>query len=193
MKNKYFFTLLPIVDLRIVLLVLALAVASTLALYAYRSSVLSSKPLPGYEAALAVRDALTAGRLSGLEVHVSQVPMLLNITVDGREYVVQASRVLVCFRARGAPVYEEPSARPWRSWGNGTHAGAVSWIGVRDDGSTVHVYFYSASITGKASSLCVSSQGNAVLTLASKQGCVSGYCWSGARSLIVLRRVVGSC
>jgi hypothetical protein len=121
---------------------LALVVATGIAAYYVANAFLKSEPLYGWEDALELKRILLAGRATlPFDAHLEQRTLLLNATLDGVKYTLRLSRVLVLFRARGAPVYEDRLPLLWRAWGNGTHAGAASFADVSDDGSVVTVRY----------------------------------------------------
>lgn len=180
--------------MRLLLWLLALAVASGLALYFAHRLLLASRPLPSYELAFEVKRALLAGRLSGLSVEVEVRPMTVNLTLDGRSYRVPASRVLVAFEARGAPTYEESASTAWRVWGDGRRAGAISYLEVSDDGRTVYIAYFNTT-PYRGSSACVrESRPRGLRFYTTSGGEVPGvYRWVGRREVLVLEREVGPC
>jgi hypothetical protein len=125
-------------------------------------------------------------------VSVEARPMLINITIDGVKYQVPATRVYVVFRAAG-PVFEENSSEAWRAWGNGTHAGVISYLKLEDSGYTVRVYYYSAApYTG--ASLCTYSAGQATYSFyARSSGSVESYSFTGPRQIEVYEVKVMPC
>ena len=174
------------------LLALAIVAAVGVALYAVMR-VLSSQPERRFEEAYALKKALLAGRLSGVIVSVEARPMRINLTIDNVSCTVGASRVLVAFPAKG-PVFEESTPEPWRVWGNGTHAGAISYLDIADDGVTVTVTYYSATPEASTPSICVASAGQVTYSLqARSSGAIAYYSFKGPRKVVVSRVQVGRC
>jgi hypothetical protein len=174
-----------------VLLALAIVAAVGVALYAVMR-VLSSQPGHRFEEAYAVKASLAAGRLSGVAVSVYPKPMLINLTLDGVKYQVPATRVYVVFRAKG-PVFEENSSEAWRVWGNGTHAGAASYLKLEDSGYTIKVYYYNAAPYAGAS-LCTYAGAEATYSFhARRSGSVEAYSFKGPREIKVYEVRVEPC
>jgi len=174
-----------------VLLALAIVAAVGMALYAV-SRTLSTQPERRFEEAYELKKALLAGRLSGVTVSVEQRPMLINITLDNITYTVRASRVLVAYKAP-SPVFEEATPEPWRVWGNGTHAGAISYVKVEDTGYTIRVYYFNAS-SYRGASLCTYASGGKPLQFyAQTGGKVEWYSFTGPRQVVVEEVRVGPC
>lgn len=184
-------------------LVAALALAAAAGLTALHvQRLLRSEPLLGWEDALELRRALNAGRASlTFSVYAEELPLQVDVTLDGRLYKLTLSRVLIYFRARDAPVFEERLMQAWVAWGNGTHAGAASLLDVTDDGSTVYVKYTALSrgVQGRGSSFClgqgVEDPGYSLTAQSSGKVGVSGigYEWSGRRIVKVIRVEVGGC
>jgi hypothetical protein len=176
---------------RELLVILALVAATAAAAYAVLRG-LSSQPERRFEEAYELKKALLAGRLSGVTVSVEQRPMTINITLDGITYAVKASRVLVVLRAKG-PVFEESTPEPWRVWGNGTHAGATSYVKVEDSGYTIKVHYYNATPYAGAS-VCTYSSGSAMARFYARTGGkVEWYSFKGPREVVVQEVRVGPC
>jgi hypothetical protein len=174
------------------LVILAVVVATGIALFAVTHTLLQ-RPQASFEQAYELKKALLAGRLSGVTVSVEARPMTINITLDGVNYAVKASRVLVAYRA-GSPVFEEATPEPWRVWGNGTHAGAVSYLGIADDGVTVTVTYYSATPATNVPSICAASAGQVAYSLqARSSGTIAFYSFKGPRKVVVEEVRVGPC
>lgn len=191
-----------------VLVVLAITVASVLTLWYALATFSRIKPLMSWEDALELRRALSTGRVSlSTTLHVKELPLTLNVTLDGRAYAVPASRVLIYFEARSAPgdfsqPFEEALPLLWRGWGNGSHAGAVSFFEFSDNGATVLVKYLSLSrslrATGRGSSFCISQVAWQECFVASREeGSVSAhgytYSWTGRRTVKIVRAEVGPC
>lgn len=181
---------------------LVAAVGSTAVLL--RGIFLRSEPLLGWEDALELRRALSAGRASlTFTVYAAELPspLVVNVTLDGKVFRLPLRGVLVYFKARDAPVFEEPLMQLWRAWGNGTHAGAISAVDVSDDGIIVHIKYLklSPSLQGRGSSFCL-GQGveEPGFNLASESGgkvevLGAGYEWTGRRVVKVVREEVVPC
>jgi hypothetical protein len=179
------------VPVRELLVVLALVAATAAAAYAVLRG-LSAQPERRFEEAYELKKALAAGRLSGASVYVEPRPMRINLTIDNVNYTVGASRVLVALRAP-SPVFEEPTPEPWRVWGNGTHAGVISYVKVEDSGYTIKVYYYNAS-SYRGASLCVYASGGKPLQFHAKTGGkVEWYTFTGPRQVVVEEVRVGPC
>jgi len=176
---------------REVLLALAIVAAVGVALYAVLRG-LSSQPERRFEEAYELKKALLAGRLSGVMVSVEARPMAINITLDGVKYRVPAARVYVAFRAKG-PVFEESTPEPWRVWGNGTHAGATSYVKVEDTGYTIKVHYYNAAPYAGASVCMYSSVSAMARFYAQTGGKVEWYTFTGPREVVVQEVRVGPC
>jgi len=174
-----------------VLLALAIVAAVGMALYAV-SRTLSAQLGHRFEEAYELKKALLAGRLSGVMVSVEVRPMRINLTIDKVNYTVGASRVLVVLRAP-SPVFEESTPEPWRVWGNGTHAGAISYVKVEDTGYTIRVYYFNAS-SYRGASVCVYASGGKPLQFyAQTGGKVEWYSFTGPRQVVVEEVRVGPC
>jgi len=172
-------------------LALAIVAAVGVAFYAVMHG-LSTQPERRFEEAYELKKALLAGRLSGVSVSVEPRPMVINLTLDGVKYQVPAARVYAVFRAKG-PVFEEPTPEPWRVWGNGTHAGAVSYVKVEDSGYTIRVYYYSAAPYAGAS-LCTYAGAEATYSFhAERSGAVEAYSFKGPREIKVYEVRVEPC
>ena len=173
------------------LLALAIVAAVGVALYAVLRG-LSSQPERRFEEAYELKKALLAGRLSGVMVSVEVRPMRINLTIDNVSCTVGASRVLVAFPAKG-PVFEESTPEPWRVWGNGTHAGAISYVKVEDTGYTIRVYYFNVS-SYRGASVCVYASGGKPLQFyAQTGGKVEWYSFTGPRQVVVEEVRVGPC
>jgi hypothetical protein len=176
---------------REVLLALAIVAAVGVALYAVMRG-LSSQPERRFEEAYELKKALLAGRLSSVIVSIEARPMRINLTIDNVSYTVGASRVLVVLRAP-SPVFEEATPEPWRVWGNGTHAGVVSYVKVEDTGYTIRVYYFNAS-SYRGASVCVYASGGKPLQFyAQTGGKVEWYSFKGPREVVVQEVRVGPC
>jgi hypothetical protein len=174
------------------LIILAVVVATGIAFFAVTHALLQ-RPQAGFEQAYAIKKALLTGRLSGTPLSVEQKPMTINITLDNITYTVRASRVLVAYKAP-SPVFEEPTPEPWRVWGNGTHAGVISYLDIADDGVTVTVTYYSATPEASTPSICVASAGQVTYSLqARSSGAIAYYSFKGPRKVVVSRVQVGRC
>jgi len=173
------------------LIILAVVVATGIAFFAVTHALLQ-RPQAGFEQAYAIKKALLAGRLSGTPLSVEQKPMTINITLDNITYTVRASRVLVAYKAP-SPVFEESTPEPWRVWGNGTHAGAISYVKVEDTGYTIRVYYFNAS-SYRGASLCTYASGGKPLQFyAQTGGKVEWYSFTGPRQVVVEEVRVGPC
>jgi len=169
--------------IREIILILAIVVAVGIAFYAV-TRLLSAQQTQRFEEAYTIKRGLLAGRLSGVLASVMPRLMVINITIDGVKYQLRATRVYVVFRATG-PVYEEPTLEQWRVWSNGSHAGAVSYLKLEDNGYTVRVYYFNASSYSGAS-LCTYASGNKSLQFYAKtSGMVEWYSFTGPREIIV--------
>ena len=176
----------------ILLFALVIVAVAGIAFY-YVGHALQQRPQAGFEQAYTVKKALLSGRLSGVSLNVEQRPMPINITLDGVSYAVQASRVLVTYKAP-APVFEESTPEPWHVWGNGTHAGAISYLDIVDDGVTVTVTYYSATPAQNLPSLCVTSAGQLTYSFQAKSsGTIAFYSFKGPRKVVINRVQVGRC
>ncbi|MEM2475485.1 MAG: hypothetical protein QW407_06130 [Thermofilaceae archaeon] len=190
------------VPLRYLLVALAVVAATGLVAAWLQGVFARSGPLMGWEDALELRRALSAGRASlTFSVYARELPLAVNVTLDGRPYRLPLRRVVVYFRARDAPVFEEPLLQLWRAWGNGSHAGAASALDVSDDGSTIYIKYLALSprIQGGGSSFCL-GQGaeDPTYNLSSLSGgrvdvLGASYEWSGRRVVKVVRVEVGPC
>ncbi|MEM1810761.1 MAG: hypothetical protein QW324_07845 [Thermofilaceae archaeon] len=190
--------------LKYLLVALALVAATGMVAVFLQRVFLRSEPLMGWEDALELRRALSAGRASlTFTAYAAELPFTVNVTVDGRLYRLPLRRVLVYFRARDAPIFEEPLLQLWRAWGNGTHAGAASALDVSDDGTTVYIKYLALnpSIQGRGSSFCLgqgSEDPSYNLGLTSQSGgrvdvLGASYEWSGRRVVKILRVEVVPC
>jgi hypothetical protein len=118
--------------------------------------------------------------------------VVINITLDGVKYQVRATRVYAVFRAAG-PVYEEPTFEPWRVWGNGTHAGAASYLKLEDSGYTVRLYYFNATPYAGAS-LCTYAGAEATYSFhARRSGAIEWYSFEGSREIKVYEVRVEPC
>ncbi|MCS7104016.1 MAG: hypothetical protein NZ954_00435 [Thermofilaceae archaeon] len=166
----------------------------------YVQRLLRNEPLMGWEDALEIRRALNTGRASfTFNVYVKGLPLSVNVTLDGRHYKLTLSRVLVYFRARDAPVFEESLMQAWVAWGNGTHAGAVSLLDVTDDGLTVYVKYMALNSSALGSSFCMGQgvEDSGYSLSAQSEGKVEAsgvsYEWIGRRIVKVIRVEVRAC
>ncbi|MCC6059782.1 MAG: hypothetical protein LM563_06025 [Thermofilum sp.] len=176
---------------RELLVILALVAATAAAAYAVLRG-LSAQPGHRFEEAYELKKALLAGRLSGVTVSVEARPMTINLTLDDVEYRVPAARVYVVLRAP-SPVFEEAAPEPWRVWGNGTHAGVISYLDVLDDGYTVRARYFSAT-PYRGASVCTSvSAVKQVQFHAKTSGKVEWYSFTGPRQVVVEEVRVGPC
>ena len=186
------------IPLRYLIPALGVAMASAIvAQYAY-SIMLKSEPRYGWEDAVKLAEALNAGRATlTFRAYLEERPLTLILTLDGKKYMLLLTRVLVFFEARGAPIYEERSPQLWGVWGNGTHAGAISFVDVTDDGASVTIKYVSLGSQSQASSICVVPSPEPSYYLISHQGGSvelgnGEYEWSGRRSVLIIKlRVVG--
>jgi hypothetical protein len=180
---------------------LALVAATGIAAYYVATVFLKSEPLYGWEDALELKRILLAGRATlPFDAYLEQRVLLLNATLDGKKYTLKLNRVLVLFRARSAPVYEDRLPLLWRAWGNGTHAGAASFVDVSDDGSTVIIRYASLppSAPKRSASICFKPSPTPDYTLSSGlSGSVDlgseAFMWTGRREVRVARLEVVSC
>jgi len=180
---------------------LALVAATGMAAYFLRSALLKSEPLYGWEDALELKRMLQVGRATlPFNAYLEQRVLLLNATLDGKKYTLRLSRVLVIFKARSAPIYEDPLPLLWRAWGNGTHAGAASFVDANDDGSTVTVRYVSlpANAPKRSSSVCFKpSQVPDYRLSATQSGSIElgseTFSWKGRREVRVVRLEVVPC
>ncbi|MEM0226921.1 MAG: hypothetical protein QXF46_08620 [Thermofilaceae archaeon] len=188
--------------LKYLLIALAVVAATGLVTVFLQRVFLRSEPLMGWEDALELRRALSAGRASlTFSVYARELPFTVNVTVDGRLYRLPLRRVLIYFRARDAPVFEEPPLQLWRAWGNGTHAGAASALDVSDDGTTIYIKYLALnpSIQGRGSSFCLGqgvedpNYGLASLSGGRVEVLGASYEWSGRRLVKVVKAEVGPC
>jgi len=176
------------------LLLFALVIVAVAGIAFYSvSHAFQQRPQAGFEQAYTIKKALLSGRLSGVILSVEQRPMTINITLDGVNYVVQASRVLVTYKASG-PLFEENTSEPWHVWGNGTHAGAISYLDIVDDGVTVTVTYYSAAPAQNLPSICVTAAGQLTYSFQAKSsGTIAFYSFKGPRKVVINRVQVGRC
>ncbi len=180
---------------------LALVVATGIAAYYVASVFLKSEPLYGWEDALELKRVLLAGRATlPFDAYLERQVLLLNTTLDGKRYTLKLSRVLVFFRARSAPVYEDKLPLLWRAWGNGTQVGAASFVDVADDGSVVTVRYVSlpANAPKRSASICFKPAPTPDYSLSSSQsGSVDlgseTFSWIGRREIRVVRLEVVNC
>ena len=180
---------------------LALVAATGIAAYFVANALLKSEPLYGWEDALELKRILLAGRATlPFDAYLEQRPLLLNATLDGKRYALKLSRVLVLFRARSAPVYEDRLPLLWRAWGNGTHAGAASFADLADDGSVVTVRYVALppSAPKRSASVCFKPAPTPDYILSSSQGGSidlgsEAFTWTGRREVRVVRLEVVSC
>jgi hypothetical protein len=180
---------------------LALVVATGIAAYFVANALLKSEPLYGWEDALELKRILLTGRATlPFDAYLERRVLLLNATLDGRKFTLRLSRVLVLFRARSAPVYEDRLPLLWRAWGNETHAGAASFVDVSDDGSTITIRYAAlpANAPKKSASICFkpaptpdyvfSSSRSGSIDLGSE-----AFTWTGRREVRVVRLEVVNC
>jgi hypothetical protein len=180
---------------------LALVAATGIAAYYVATVFLRSEPLYGWEDALELKRILLAGRATlPFDAYLEQRVLLLNATLDGRKFTLRLSRVLVFFRARSAPVYEDKLPLLWRAWGNGTHAGAASFVDVSDDGSVVTVRYVAlpANAPKRSASVCFKPAPTPEYSLLSWQsGSIDlgseAFSWTGRREVRVVRLEVVNC
>jgi hypothetical protein len=180
---------------------LALVAATGIAAYYIAMVFSKSEPLYGWEDALELKRILLAGRATlPFDAYLERRVLLLNVTLDGRRFTLRLSRVLVLFKARSAPVYEDRLPLLWRAWGNGTHAGAASFVDVSDDGSTVIIRYASLppSAPKRSASICFKPALTPDYTLSSSQGGSvdlgsESFSWIGRREVRVVRLEVVSC
>jgi hypothetical protein len=180
---------------------LALVAATGIAAYFVANALLKSEPLYGWEDALELKRILLAGRATlPFDAYLEQRVLLLNATLDGVKYTLRLSRVLVLFKARGAPVYEDRLPLLWRAWGNGTHAGAASFVDVADDGSTVTIRYVSLppNAPKMSASICFKPAPTPDYVFSSLQGGSvdlgsEAFTWTGRREVRVVRLEVVSC
>jgi hypothetical protein len=180
---------------------LALVVATGIAAYYIAMVFSKSEPLYGWENALELKRVLLAGRATlPFDAYLEQRVLLLNVTLDGKKYTLKLSRVLVLFRARSAPVYEDKLPLLWRAWGNGTHAGAASFVDVADDGSVVTVRYVSLppNALKRSASICFKPSPTPDYSLLSWQsGSIDlgseAFSWTGRREVRVARLEVVNC
>jgi hypothetical protein len=180
---------------------LALVVATGIAAYYVATVFLKSEPLYGWEDALELKRILLTGRATlPFDAYLEQRVLLLNATLDGKKYTLRLSRVLVLFKARSAPVYEDKLPLLWRAWGNGTHAGAASFVNVADDGSVVTVRYVSlpANAPFRSASICFKPAPTPDYSLLAWQsGSIDlgseAFTWTGRREVRVVRLEVVSC
>jgi hypothetical protein len=180
---------------------LALVVATGIAAYFVATVFLRSEPLYGWEDAIELKRVLLAGRATlPFDAYLEQRVLLLNATLDGVKFTLRLSRVLVLFRARGAPVYEDRLPLLWRAWGNGTHAGAASFADVADDGSVVTVRYVALppSAPKRSASICLKPAPTPDYVFSSLQsGSIDlgseAFSWRGRREVRVVRLEVVNC
>jgi hypothetical protein len=189
------------VPLKYLVWALALVAAAGMAAYFVANALLKSEPLYGWEDAIELKRVLLAGRATlPVDAYLERRVLLLNVTLDGKRYTLRLARVLVLFRARSAPVYEDRLPLLWRAWGNGTHAGAASFVDVSDDGSVVTVRYASlpASAPKRSASVCFKPAPTPDYTLSSWQdGSIDlgseAFTWAGRREVRVARLEVVGC
>ncbi|MCC6049481.1 MAG: hypothetical protein LM580_02170 [Thermofilum sp.] len=180
---------------------LALVAATGIAAYFVANALLKSEPLYGWEDALELKRILLTGRATlPFDAHLERRSLPLNVTLDGKRYALKLSRVLVLFRARSAPVYEDRLPLLWRAWGNGTHAGAASFADVSDDGSTVTIRYVALppNAPKRSASICFKPAPTPDYTLSSGlSGSIDlgseAFSWRGRREVRVVRLEVVSC
>jgi hypothetical protein len=180
---------------------LALVVATGIAAYYIATVFLKSEPLYGWEDALELKRILLAGRATlPFDAYLEQRVLLLNATLDGVKYTLRLSRVLVLFKARSAPVYEDKLPLLWRAWGNGTHAGAASFVDVSDDGSIVTVRYVALppNAPKRSASICFKPAPTPDYVFSSLQGGSidlgsEAFTWTGRREVRVARLEVVNC
>ncbi len=180
---------------------MALVAATGIAAYYIATVFSKSEPLYGWEDALELKRILLTGRATlPFDAYLEQRVLLLNATLDGKKYTLRLSRVLVLFKARSAPVYEDRLPLLWRAWGNGTHAGAASFVDLADDGSTVTIRYASLppSAPKRSASICFKPALTPDYTLSSSQGGSvdlgsESFSWIGRREVRVVRLEVVNC
>jgi hypothetical protein len=180
---------------------LALVVATGIAAYFVANAFLRSEPLYSWEDAIELKRVLLAGRATlPFDAYLEQRVLPLNVTLDGKRYALKLSRVLVLFKARSAPVYEDKLPLLWRAWGNGTHAGAASFVDVADDGSVVTVRYVALppNAPKRSASICFKPAPTPDYTLSSSQGGSidlgsETFSWIGRREVRVVRLEVVNC
>ncbi|MCC6051312.1 MAG: hypothetical protein LM580_11420 [Thermofilum sp.] len=180
---------------------LALVAATGIAAYFVANALFKSEPLYGWEDAIELKRVLLAGRATlPFDAYLEQRVLLLNVTLDGVKYALKLSRVLVLFKARSAPVYEDRLPLLWRAWGNGTHAGAASFADLADDGSVVTVRYVAlpANAPKRSASVCFKPAQTPDYVFSSLQGGSvdlgsEAFTWTGRREVRVVRLEVVSC
>jgi len=189
------------VPLKYLIWALALVAATGIAAYFVSRAFLRSEPLYGWEDALELKRMLNAGRATlPFNAYLERRQLFLNVTLDGRRYTLKLSRVLVLFRARAAPVYEDRLPLLWRAWGNGTHAGAASFVDMSDDGYTVTVRYASllANAPRRSASICFKPSTVPDYTFSTvRSGSVDlgseVFSWSGKREVRIVKLEVVNC
>lgn len=145
-------------------LVLALAVAAASLIAAVTAiSVMHSRSGYDYRAAFALRDALARGYVNmpeGLSVMLEEKYFAVYSCIDGVDYVFPLRKVLIAFKASGSPgsprnPFEEGLPTLWRVWGNGTHAGAISFIEVAEEGAVIIITYVVADVPRSTGCLAV--------------------------------------
>jgi hypothetical protein len=176
---------------QLIFIFVIIAVAS-IAFYAVTRGF-SQRQQASFEQAYTIKKALLSGRLSGVSLSVEQRPMTINITLDNVKYAVLASRALVTYKAPG-PAFEENTSEPWHVWGNGTHAGAISYLDIADDGVTVTVTYFSATPATNLPSICVTNAGQVAYSFqATNSGTIAFYSFKGPRKVVIRNVQVGRC
>jgi hypothetical protein len=168
------------VPLKYLVWALALVAAAGMAAYFVANALLKSEPLYGWEDAIELKRVLLAGRATlPFDAYLERRVLLLNVS---------------------APVYEDRLPLLWRAWGNGTHAGAASFVDVSDDGSVVTVRYASlpASAPKRSASVCFKPAPTPDYTLSSWQdGSIDlgseAFTWAGRREVRVARLEVVGC
>lgn len=189
------------VPLKYLLWALALAAATGVAAYFVWGSFSKGEPLYGWEDAIELKRLLLAGRATlPFDAYLEPRDLRLNLTLDGRKYALRLSRVLVLFKARSAPTYEDRLPLLWRVWGNGSHAGAISFVDVSDDGSTVTIRYVSlpAGAPRRSASLCFkpSEKQNYIVSTVQGGSIELGsetFFWAGRRVVRIVELEVTSC
>jgi len=139
---------------QVILLALAITVASTIAVaMAYRMAVHRST-YPGFEYAFSVMRALEEdGKLvSSIDMYVEKRLSVLSIVVGGGGRTLPCSIVSIAYPVRGCPM-EEIEQGLWSVRCNGTYAKLFLGVRAFDDGVRIIVYCADSSVYGWARSL----------------------------------------